>query len=67
MRIAGRRAQRPGKRIAGMTTALTLAMVLCRCLVGWQEAQVSGVTTEMVRRWRLLTELQDRNEALFYK
>lgn len=32
-----------------------------------EEVKVGGVTSEMARRWKLLQELQDRNETLFYR
>ncbi|KAG1681504.1 hypothetical protein FOA52_014010 [Chlamydomonas sp. UWO 241] len=31
------------------------------------DAKVGGVSNEMIRRWKLLQQLQDRNETLFYK
>jgi len=38
-----------------------------RTYIDPEHIQDGGVTPEHVRRWRLLQELQDRNETLFYK
>ncbi|KAG2502128.1 hypothetical protein HYH03_000618 [Edaphochlamys debaryana] len=38
-----------------------------RELIPPEDVKLGGVTSEMARRWKLLQELQDRNETLFYK
>ncbi|PNH03635.1 NAD-dependent malic enzyme 2, mitochondrial [Tetrabaena socialis] len=38
-----------------------------RELIPPEDVKLGGVTTEMARRWKLLQELQNRNETLFYK
>eukprot|EP00889_Picochlorum_renovo_P004863 jgi/Picre1/31893/NNA_007241.t1 len=32
-----------------------------------EDPETSGVTDDMLRKWTMLTELQDRNETLFYR
>ncbi|GIL59677.1 hypothetical protein Vafri_14408 [Volvox africanus] len=38
-----------------------------RHLIPPEDVKSGGVTSEMARRWKVLQELQDRNETLFYR
>lgn len=50
----------------------SLEQQMRRCLVRYYNGpkvptEAEGVSTEQVRKWRYLTRLKDRNEALYYK